>query len=138
MKPYFAIDGKFSNGDTGFYHSAHEEYPWHMTVFENTMNLTAVKIHNRRNCCGERLHHVQIRAGRTAIDANHSGLITQNTLCGSFDGPGVDAGVYTISCKAPINANVVTIQIVDTGAQYLGLDEVEFLTNGKIISWFGL
>ena len=130
--PQLAIDGKFSRANTGYYHGTTTSYPWYQTVFDRTVNINGIRIYNRYSCCGNRLKHIEVRAGRTEIAANYSGNIAQNTFCGSFIGPGANGGVYTINCDSPIEANVITIQIVEAGDQVLQLDEVEFIILGEV------
>ena len=125
--PHLAIDGKYSSTNEGLYISENETYPWHMRMFDQPMRLVGVKIYNRKDCCGNRLKSVEVRAGKQIIDANFNGKIKANTLCGTFDGPGVDRGVYTVTCLHPIEANIVTLQIVESGHQILELDEVEYI-----------
>ena len=97
-----------------------------MRIFDHTIRLTGVKIYNRQNCCGDRLKSVEVRAGINSVEADYKGRITANSLCGTFVGPGKDAGVYTITCNTPIHANIVTLQIVESGEQTLQLDEVTY------------
>ena len=126
--PQLAIDGKHhTSGSGGFYHSNKEAYPWHMRQFNSANYLKGVKIYNRVDNFGSRLKSVEVRAGKTPIDAGYKGRITSNDLCGTFVGPGEDAGVYTVTCNSPILANVVTLQIVAAGKQHLNLDEVEYI-----------
>ena len=126
--PQLAIDGKHhTSGSGGFYHSNKEAYPWHMRQFNSANYLKGVKIYNRVDNFGSRLKSVEVRAGKTPIQAGYKGRITDNHLCGTFVGPGKDAGIYTVTCDPPILANVVTLQIVAAGKQHLNLDEVEYI-----------
>ena len=97
-----------------------------MRIFDHTIRLTSVKIYNRKNCCGDRLQSVEVRAGIHPIEADYKGRITKNSLCGTYVGPGENAGVYTVTCNPPIHANIVTLQIVASGDQTLQLDEVTY------------
>ena len=106
------------------------------TEFKHTIKLAGVRLYNRRNCCGNRLKNIMVRAGRTRIGDDYSGIITQNTFCGNFTGPGANSGVYVVTCPSPIIANVITIQIVQSGNQTLHLDEVEFITEGIAINQY--
>ena len=122
-----AIDGKFSKDGFGYFHSAVEPYPWLMIRLNQGIILSGITIHNRQDCCGDRLKAIEIRAGEELIDEGHSGLIEENTKCGKFDGPGETGGVHTIICDRPIAARIVTIQIKRSGNQVLNLDEIELL-----------
>ena len=125
--PQLAIDEQIKNG---FYHSGNVEdtYPWHMTVLPHPVNLHTVTIYNRHDCCGYRLKDVEVRAGMTKITEGFNGRLTQNTLCGTLEGPGKNGVAYDITCTTPIPANVVTVQIVGrkAGVHILALDELEF------------
>ena len=83
-----AIDGKFSKYGFGYFHSAVEPYPWLMIRLNKGIILSGITIHNRHDCCGDRLKAIEIRAGEELIDEDHSGPIEENTKCGQFDGPG--------------------------------------------------
>ena len=89
--------------------------------------LSGITIHNRQDCCGDRLKAIEIRAGEDLIADDHSGPIEENTKCGTFDGPGRTGGVHTIICDRPIAARIVTIQIKRPGNQVLNLDEIQLL-----------
>ena len=127
--PQLAIDGNYSKNTTsvGFFHSDGESYPWHMTILERPIHLVSVVIYNRNDARGDRLKLVEIRAGKRTIKGNHKGRITENTICGTFFGPGETGGIYTVKCDNHIDANIITLQIVENGAQFLQLDEVEFI-----------
>ena len=126
------MDGKFSNKDSGYYHSTTSQTPWLKTEFDQTITLAGIRLYNRQNCCGNRLKNIMVRAGTTKIPDNYSGIITQNTFCGNFTGPGANSGVYVITCQSPIIADVITIQIVQSGDQTLQLDEIEFIKSKGI------
>ena len=87
---------------------------------------------NRGDCCGERLHNVEIRAGLESVTENTDGALVSdiNTLCSEFEGPGVTGETYKIICdNGPIEAEYITIQIL--GTEYLQISEIE-LIGGKI------
>ena len=98
-----------------------------MRIFDQPIRLVGVKIYNRKDCCGNRLKSVEVRAGKKTIDANCNGKITRNVLCGTFAGPGATGREYTVTCNHPIDASIVTLQIVESGNQFLSLDEVEYI-----------
>ena len=98
-----------------------------MRIFDQPILLEGVKIYNRQDCCGNRLKSVEVRVGKQTIDTNFKGKITENSLCGTFVGPGVNAGVHKVTCNPPIVGNIVTLQIVESGNQVLQLDEVEYI-----------
>ena len=50
--------------------------------------------------------------------------ITVNKVCGSFGGPGETAGKEQIPCDAPILADYVTVQILETGTLHINELEV--------------
>jgi hypothetical protein len=132
LGPQFAVDGLFSTTYEGpFYHSAISQHPWLKIEFDQAVTLTGIRLYNRQDCCGDRLNNIMVRAGSSRIPDDYSGIITQNTLCGNFTGPGENAGVYVVTCKYPIIADVITIQIVKSGNQILQLDEVEFITEDE-------
>ena len=129
--PQFAIDSKFSYENKGFFHSEQQRTPWFKAELSRTITLIGVRVHNRRDCCGDRLNNIMVRAGTTRLQDNYAGIITQNIFCGNFTGPGVQSEAYVITCQSPIPANVITLQIVKSGDQILQLDEVEFITGAS-------
>ena len=141
--PQYAIDGRFQghydSPKGNIFHSEIQWGPWLMVELISTVNLHSVKIYNRADCCGYRLHDVEVRAGTTQIKSKFKGRITENTLCGNFPGPGTDGSVHTITCNPTIQASVVTIQILGTHDEYLQINEVEFFQAGKFsFKWVGL
>ena len=125
--PQLAIDGEVKNG---FYHGGTKtKYPWHMTIFPTTIHLYSVEIYNRHDCCGYKLRDIEVRAGLTKIDVNYRGKITENILCGKFRGPGRKGKRYTIICRIPILASVITIQGVGrAGSRHiLAFEELDFV-----------
>ena len=125
--PQLAIDGQIKKR---FYHGGTKtKYPWHMTILPATINLYSVEIYNRHDCCGYKLRDVEVRAGLSKIDADFRGKITENILCGKFRGPGRKGKKYTVTCRTPILASVITIQIVGkAGSRHvLAIEELDFI-----------
>ena len=98
-----------------------------MTILDSPIRLSGVKIFNRRSCCGDRLKSVEIRAGKQSVPGNFKARITKNTHCDTFDGPGTTGEIYTVNCDSPIDATVITLQIVASGSQSINIEEIEFI-----------
>ena len=123
-----AIDDQI-NGN--FYHSEYEDFPWYQYQLPEKKNISGLTLVNREDCCGERMHNVEIRVGLDAATDANKGLPLSNInhLCGVFPGPGVTGGSYKIICEnGPIETEYVTIQIM--GKEYLQISEIELI--GKI------
>ena len=131
----FASDGNVgaSRMTDNFYRSQNVSYPWLMTVLPHTIEISSIRISNRKDCCGEGKKHIEIRAGKTKLRKNHVGIIKQNTHCESFLGQEEDMESYTIYCEYPIPSLVFTIQIIDPGFHTLHVDEVEWFSAGMSI-----
>ena len=68
---------------------------------------------NRIDNYGSRLANIEIRAGVNELENQSSSeKINKNYVCGSFCGPGEEGKIYSITCKTPIIAKYVTLQII--------------------------
>ena len=130
MGPQLAVDGLVSNEWNGYFHSDRETRPWLQWHLEKRMNVTRLSLVNRADCCGKRLRHVEVRAGMQGVSPMHRGGITDNSLCGKFDGPGRDGKEYMISCSAPILADFVTVQLMYPNA-HLQINELRVHSSPK-------
>ena len=116
---------------TGFFCSAKENSPWLQLQWLHQTVVTAVSLTNRADCCGDRLKDVQIRAGTTGIVSTHLN-VNDETICGTFDGPGENGKEYIINCTTPILANFITVQLM-SGDQYLQINELQINpSSGKL------
>ena len=130
--PQYATDGLISNGDEDFFHSNNESNPWLQYHLPKKMVVTSVVIANRKSCCGNRLNHVEVRAGMEGLEHGFRDNITINEICGTFEGPGEDGVEYTINCSLPIMANYITVQILDTYS-ILQINELRVITDPKVL-----
>ena len=82
---------------------------------------------------GKRLKNLEIRVGSQEIDQSKAdiGLITENTHCGLFAGPGRDGEIITIKCTKPTDGKYVTLQMKNRWA-ILNIAEVEVYGQGTI------
>ena len=120
-----AIDDKI---DGNFYHSELEDFPWYQYQLPEKRNISGLYLVNREDCCGERLHNVEIRTGFEPATEKNKGapLSGMNKLCGVFEGPGVTNETYKVVCEnGPTEALYVTIQIM--GKEYLQISEIELI-----------
>ena len=113
-----------------FYHSKSDDsYPWLQFEFPYPYKVSSLKIINRRNCCGERLRNLEIRAGYEAVQSDFRGQISTNEIVGTFEGPGQDGeeiNIYTDTW-----AKYLTFQILG-GKETLQIEEVTiFATDEK-------
>ena len=89
--------------------------------------MTGITIKNRIDCCGDHLRDVEIRAGKLPLSTNRNGRINVNEICGTLPGPGEDGENYTIECEKEIDAEYVTVQILDDTA-ILSINDISILT----------
>ena len=74
--------------DTGYFRSMREDDPW-LKIHMHTLQMFGITIINNRNCCGESLKNLEIRAG-------YSSELDENPVVGTFKGPGWTGGEHYI------------------------------------------
>ena len=136
--PQYVNDGILSTNSHGIFISSWEDYPWLQWHLPILTRITAVSTANGKDCCGERLKNVEIRAGMDNVNStvqafNLQGRIVANEICGNFEGPGEDGKVYTIKCGAPIFANYITVQIINQEQSILQINELKFITDSIVL-----
>ena len=75
--------------------------------------MQTVIITNRKDCCGDRLKSVEVRVGPNEVTKADESQILQNSLCGSYSGPGSNGEIVGITCSPAIEGKYVTVQIVE-------------------------
>ena len=131
--PQYASDGVRSRYDRDFFQSRRETNPWIQWHLYEEKVITGVKISTRRDCCGEQLRNVTIRAGNFSVDNDYKGLLpTVNKLCGVFEGPGNDSMIYTINCTSAIMAKYITLQIIGNYSS-LQINELDVITEPHVM-----
>ena len=85
---------------------------------------------------GDLLRNVEVRVGNTKVDSEFRGRISVNKLCGEFLGPGNNRRAYTIVCGSYIQADFITVQILNSNAK-LQINELELITSFEGIKNFG-
>ncbi|XP_033104464.1 antigen WC1.1-like [Anneissia japonica] len=126
--PGRAVDGSRS---TNYNHNSctHTErgpVNWWMVDLGNSYSIQYVRIHNRGDCCRERLNGATIRVGD-----NYDGMLT-NAQCGEpiADADTSASSVIDRQCNPPLDGRYVSVAIeVDT---YLTLCEVEVWGQGDL------
>ncbi|XP_062595638.1 fucolectin-like [Saccostrea cucullata] len=108
----YAVNGVF----TDFTHTKLEKNPWIRIDLGRNYTVHEVEVFNRRDCCPERLHDVDIRVGND-LHAMH--------LCGHFTGPSTRGGErIAVFCPYNTFGRYVEIQIVEGWNNYLSVAEV--------------
>lgn len=123
--PQLAANGKISNNDIFFYHSAKELQPWLEVKLPSPILISSLTIINRQNGWWERLRNLEIRAGMEAVpegftartrgcDGNKK--LEVNSPCGYFAGPAhKSAEGPVIMFDQPVLAQYITLQILEVG-----------------------
>ena len=117
----------FASEDVGGFH-------WIRLELLKTSKVHHIMIWNRNTPNhGKRLKNLEIRVGSQEIDQSKAdiGLITENTHCGLFAGPGRDGEIITIKCTKPTDGKYVTLQMKNRWA-ILNIAEVEVYGQGTI------
>ena len=130
--PSFADDGVRTRGDDSFFFSRFERNPWLQWHLHDKTVVTGVTISTRRDCCGENLKNVTIRAGLQSLPHSYKGIIKNNTLCGVFEGPGNTSMSYTINCTSAILADYITLQMMGNYTS-LQINELAVVTEPHIL-----
>ena len=113
------------------YISANEAYPWLQIELKDTSTINHIAIINRKDCCGERLQDLEVRAGFFKTNSNHKGAITANNICGRYPGPGTTGVTINIPCDAPIISKYVTAQQLISTPNYLQIEEIMIYTDSS-------
>jgi len=104
--------------------------PWIQWHLPNTTNMIGIMISSRNRELSDALRHLEIRAGTSFVGKDFKGKMTINELCGTFKGPGKDRRVYTVMCGKEIQAEYVTLQILDLDS-VLEINELEIITKSQ-------
>ena len=91
--------------------------------------VQSVIITNRKDCCGQRLKGVEVRVGHNQVKRTSQNLISKNSLCGKYAGPGSNGETVVINCNPSIEGKYVTIQTIDDKVTVINLAEVEIYGN---------
>ena len=125
--PQFAWDGKVSNGNTDFFHSANEKNPWLRIQLSRPVHIKSITIWGRISCCWDRLKNLEIRAGmRNDLT---------NQLLATFPGPGERGAKYEFNFHKPTSlAEYITLQIVQDQRTSLEINEIEITSELELYS----
>ena len=92
--------------------------------------MIGIMISSRNRHSAGELKHLEVRAGTSFVEDDFTGKMKINELCGTLDGPGKNRRVYTIMCKNEIEADYVTLQILDLDS-VLEINELEIITKSQ-------
>ena len=104
--------------------------PWIQWHLPKTTQMIGIMISSRNRLSAGQLKHLEVRAGTSFVEDNFTGKMRINELCGSFDGPGKNRRVYTIMCKNEIEADYVSLQILDLDS-VLEINELEIIPKSQ-------
>ena len=115
--PQNLITGSFYSFIGPYFKSKKEDFPWVQWKLPRKVSIAGITLVGR-DCPSKSpdcpvLRDIEVRAGTSFVDDNFTGIIAKNKLCGSFEGPGDEGGIYTINCKNTILADVITVQLKD-------------------------
>ena len=98
-----------------YFLSNKESNPWIRFQLNRDTDITSITIVNRKDCCGQRLRNLEIRAGMT----NNM----NNPVVGYFKGRGVTNEEYTIRLATAVKARYISIQIKER--EYLSINGIK-------------
>ena len=140
--PHLAANGKISNNDIHYYHSAKEMQPWLEVRLPSPILISSLTIINRQNACWDRLRNLEIRAGMEAVPEGFTVSIRGcdgdkklevNSLCGYFAGPAQrSAEGPVIMFNQPVLAQYITLQILEVG--YLQINGLK-INGGSLLNY---
>jgi hypothetical protein len=117
--PNRAIDGntyKMWWGNTCT-HTDQQSRPWWASPLGSTQMVTQIIIHNREDCCGDRLRNVVVKVGMSEPNGSNINNGNYNTVCKattekySFAGPASNGQVVKVVCAAPIKSQFISIML---------------------------
>ena len=127
--PKHATDGIISDQQRESYSGQPQDNPWIEFKLASTTLVSSVAITMPVRYGGSDFKNVQIRAGMERIGADPKEVLTINTLCGIFEGPGGQLTTHVIECSEPIQADYINVQIMGNGMS-LAINEIT--VNDKI------
>ena len=99
-----------------------EMNPWLQIELEYVANVNHVVIHNRKDCCGERMKNVALRVGLTKFT---NGMELKNDeTCATYEGPGSDGEKIIINCSRKMKGQYVSIHLMQNTPAILHLNEI--------------
>ena len=110
--------------------SKSEMAPWLALDFGRQVSVGRVVLHNRGDCCGDRLRNVDVRVSDT-LPQTGSRKFTGGTLLGSFTGPSQDGRKEEIKSSTERKGRYVVVQINAGKTSYLNLAEVTVWTGNS-------
>ena len=100
------IDGVTRGVRSNVCHTLKEQAPWLLLDFQNRVEVTRVDIYNRADCCGERTRNLIVRL-TDEVPTTGSTMYTGGQLLGTFQGPGTNGQVISVSGSAKIGRYVL-------------------------------
>ena len=105
------------------FHSARSEInPWLQIELEYVSIVNQVIIHNRRDCCGNRMWKVALRVGLTKFIKGME--VKNDEICATYQGPGTDGEIIMINCSRAMKGHYISIHLMQDTAAILNLNEV--------------
>ena len=119
LGPAKAIDNDL---DTTFASNPHDMDPWFQIELEYVAAINKVIIHNRRNCCGDRMKNVALRVGLTKFTRGME--LNNNEICATYQGPGSDGEEIIMNCSSTLIGQYVSIHLMLDTPGYLNFNKI--------------
>ena len=116
----FAIDRNYQTGTLALkniFRSQKEFHPWFAVDLLRPHSVTSIRIVERTDENADRTRNIEARVGDCKpyeAGTNVSTIFTINSVCGTFDGPGVVGTTSVITCSTPLIGRYVTLQRLST------------------------
>ena len=135
--PFNAIDRNYETGswpERNIFNSAlnsHEKHPWFAIDILVPKNITQVKIVERKDRDAHRTNNIEVRVGNSRPFlpwTNGNTIISFNTVCGFFEGPGIIKEESTVKCLFPIVGRYITLQRNSSATDPINWSEIRLVS----------
>ena len=108
--PNYVVDGIKHNFIGNVYHSGRDTYPWLAIDLSIPATVTGIEIVEAVD--GSTVN-LEVRVGATKPSAGGAAateILSSNTVCGRFEGPGTLRSNSGVNCSSPLEGRYLTIQ----------------------------
>ena len=134
-KPFSAIDRNYETGSWDeqniFLSKQNHKHPWFAVDLLVPKNITQVKIVERKDHDAYRTNNIEVRIGNSkpfSAGTNGNTIMTSNTVCGFFEGPGIVNQESAVKCLAPIVGRYITLQRNSSDTEPINWSEIRLVS----------
>ena len=120
--PDKAVDNDMETMFHNANHPTEEMNPWLQIELEYISTVNQVILHNRRDCCGNRMKDVALRVGLKKFTKGME--VKNDEICATYQGPGSDGEKIIINCLRAMKGQYVSIHLMQNTPTILNLNEI--------------